>query len=649
MWYDNEVTQGILQKKYLHEGEKTFDDLVNRVSSIYSEDIRKDIRNALYNADFSPAGRTLYAVGMKGKRKLSVSNCFTEEVKVLTTCGLKSICDVKVGDNVVTETGVYPVEKVFKREYTGDLIKISSKTLLDTIVCTPNHKLLTNNGWVEASSLVEPDGKIQYLKYHSGIDIASYMDYGKVDLLNVELNNATIVETSSGKLQYRKFVANKGGTHCWSTFGNPINRYIDIDNDFMYFIGRWIGNGSITKREGASNYSILQIVFNATAEMDAARRIIDIGTNKFGIMPSTRLVEKQNTFVVRFESPIIGEFFEASFGHGCTEKHLPDKFLGNKYIVYGILDSGGCVTSTSSIQLIMKNKGLVDWVRKSLAVLGVFCTELTPTEHTDTWRLVVSSSFATQKILPFLTKTYNDSRMVAKYKYDLLFDYARVDSVEAVASEKPIFVYNLQIATDHTYNVNNVVVHNCYVEGNVKEDTLESISETDYNIARIGSMGGGIGFAVDNIRPKGSKINNAAVESDGVAFVMRKINQTGQIVGQQGRGLALMCAINCNHPDIYEFLNIKANHEALESMNISIKFTDDFMQAVLDNKDYELYFKVESTGEEIRKTINARDFFEEMCKVSWDTGDPGVIFIDRVRNYNLVSGYPEYVIDVCNP
>jgi len=194
-----------------------------------------------------------------------------------------------------------------------------------------------------------------------------------------------------------------------------------------------------------------------------------------------------------------------------------------------------------------------------------------------------------------------------------------------------------------------VSISNCYVIGNVKEDTLESISQADYEVARIGSMGGGIGFAVDNIRPKGSRINNAAVESEGVAFVMRKINQTGQIVGQRGRGLALMCALSCNHPDIYEFLNIKKNHEALESMNISIKFTDDFMQAVVNNKDYELYFKVESTGEEIKKTINARKFFEDMCKVSWDTGDPGVIFIDRVRNYALTSGYPEYVIDVCNP
>ena len=77
LWYDNEVTQGILKKKYLHEGEETFEDLVNRVSSIYSEDIKEDVKTAMMNADLSPAGRTLYAAGMKGKgKKLTGSNCF---------------------------------------------------------------------------------------------------------------------------------------------------------------------------------------------------------------------------------------------------------------------------------------------------------------------------------------------------------------------------------------------------------------------------------------------------------------------------------------------------------------------------------------------------------------------------------------------
>lgn len=194
-----------------------------------------------------------------------------------------------------------------------------------------------------------------------------------------------------------------------------------------------------------------------------------------------------------------------------------------------------------------------------------------------------------------------------------------------------------------------VTLSNCFIEGLVKEDTIESICETDYNISRIGSMGGGVGFAVDRIRPRGSRINNAAQVSDGVAFVIRKINNTGQLVGQLGRGLALMCSINCDHPDIYEFLHIKENNEKLESMNISIRFTDAFMQAVRDDKRVTLYFKVESSREEIKKVIWARDFFHEFCKVNWNYGDPGCIFENKVRNYNLVSGYENYEIHSSNP
>ena len=108
-----------------------------------------------------------------------------------------------------------------------------------------------------------------------------------------------------------------------------------------------------------------------------------------------------------------------------------------------------------------------------------------------------------------------------------------------------------------------------------------------------------------------------------------------------------MVALSCSHPDIEEFLHIKVNEEKLSAMNISIKFDNKFMEAVEQDKEYELYFK--TPYEEIKKTINARKFFEEYCKVNADWGDPGAIFIDEVRGYNLLSGYPEYQIDVSNP
>ena len=83
-------------------------------------------------------------------------------------------------------------------------------------------------------------------------------------------------------------------------------------------------------------------------------------------------------------------------------------------------------------------------------------------------------------------------------------------------------------------------------------------------------------------------------------------------------------------------------------MNISIKFTDEFMKAVEDNKNFTLYFDSPETGK-IEKVINAKDFFMEFCETRLDYGEPGAIFIDRVRSYQTLSGYPEYRIDISNP
>ena len=193
----------------------------------------------------------------------------------------------------------------------------------------------------------------------------------------------------------------------------------------------------------------------------------------------------------------------------------------------------------------------------------------------------------------------------------------------------------------------NLTISNCYILGNVEDDSLEAISKIDYEVSRIGSMGGGVGLALDKIRPKGSKINNAAKVSEGVAFVLRKINQTGKIVGQAGRGLAIMTALRDSHPDIYEILNLKNNDEDLRSMNISIKFTDEFMKAVEEDGEYTLY--ADTPNEHIEKKIKARDFFQKFCETQYDWADPSALFIDKINSYHLLSGYPEYKIEVSNP
>lgn len=189
---------------------------------------------------------------------------------------------------------------------------------------------------------------------------------------------------------------------------------------------------------------------------------------------------------------------------------------------------------------------------------------------------------------------------------------------------------------------------NCYILPS-PEDNLESIFNVNAEIARIFSYGGGIGVNISNLRPRQSIVNNAARTSTGSISFLKIFDSTGEVISQNGRRGAMMVGLNCNHPDIYEFLHMKQNNEKLASMNISILFKDDFMQALLDNKKYELTFDVKATGEKIRKTIDAADFFAEYCRTQWDWGDPGALFVDRLNNYTLLSGYNNYKIEITNP
>lgn len=110
-----------------------------------------------------------------------------------------------------------------------------------------------------------------------------------------------------------------------------------------------------------------------------------------------------------------------------------------------------------------------------------------------------------------------------------------------------------------------------------------------------------------------------------------------------------MVVLNCDHPDVEALLDMKASGEKLASMNISVLFTDEFMEAVLNNKKFRLHFECKDTGENIEKWIDARKFFTHFCEVAWDMGDPGVLFNDRIQQHNFNPNRPSYHISTSNP
>lgn len=193
-----------------------------------------------------------------------------------------------------------------------------------------------------------------------------------------------------------------------------------------------------------------------------------------------------------------------------------------------------------------------------------------------------------------------------------------------------------------------VTYSNCYVIKPPKDD-LEEIFEVAKKMARTYSYGGGCGTSLRYLRPEGAKVHNNARTTTGSTTWMHIYSETTLRVGQKGRRGALMISIPSKHPDILQFINIKTEQGAVTGANISIEIDNEFMIAAKENKPYELYFKVEDTGEEIRKVVNAKEVYETIIRNNWDWAEPGALFWDRISNYHLMSNDPEFEFGGTNP
>jgi ribonucleoside-diphosphate reductase alpha chain len=171
----------------------------------------------------------------------------------------------------------------------------------------------------------------------------------------------------------------------------------------------------------------------------------------------------------------------------------------------------------------------------------------------------------------------------------------------------------------------NKTYSNCYVIAK-PEDNLESIFDAAKKLARTFSYGGGCGIDIGKLCPKDAKVNNTAKKSSGAVSFMDLYNLTTGLIGQNGRRGALMISMPVNHPDIEDFINIKSDLNKITQANISVRVDDKFMNAVKNNKDYELTFTRPENGESITRIVNAKDLFHKICEMNWNYAEPGVLF-----------------------
>lgn len=661
-WDMNELQKDIYNKKYKYENE-SFEEFLDRVSGGNSY-----IKKAIKDKKFMPAGRILSGRGLNKKgRKITYSNCFIAGTPVLTKDGYKPIEKVVTGDKVVTHNNrLKTVNATMVNNYNDILYEISTPGNKEPIYCTANHPFLTTNGWKKACDLSKDDyiksGFLKKQTFNNIIfDILNYFDldqYSQKEKYDFEIKE----ENEKIFLRTSFYSGNNAYSHKDSS---KINRYIKIDEELLYIFGVYLANGSITKRENKSYYSIWQIVGNKK-DKEKLLKMKNKIEESFGVKLNTYEPKTQETFIIRIDNPLLAEFFYHLFGDKSDTKKIPDIFKNSLDIALGVIDTDGCITNNGVYQLVLNNLTLINQVKNILELYGYLCSNIQNvnqslgTEYTAyRLRTKIASSFLVINNTQKNKNEYNDNRLDDPKQFistnTAIFEnkelFLKIKVLRKINLNKigaNIKVYNISVEEDHSYVVDGLVVHNCYVLAK-PEDSIESIFDTAKYLARTYSYGGGCGVNISNLRPCGAKVNNAAQTTTGSVSFMDLYSMVTGLIGMRGRRGALMLNMDVSHPDIENFIDVKNDLSKVVYANTSVNVDDDFMKAVKENKDYTLHFKVKATGEEITKTINAKELFKKLALNNWNMAEPGILFQDRINSWHLMSAFDNFEFAGVNP
>ena len=203
---------------------------------------------------------------------------------------------------------------------------------------------------------------------------------------------------------------------------------------------------------------------------------------------------------------------------------------------------------------------------------------------------------------------------------------------------------------------------NCFVIP-IKDDSIEGIFDTAKEIARTYSYRGGVGTDISILRPKDSVVHNCSRTSTGAVSFMDFYSYITNLIGQNGRRGALMLTISDSHPDLYhpeadgmDFINIKRDLDKVTGANISVRVSDEFMEAVENNEEWQLKwerknnkvyvgdeFIKESEGPDIKieRSYPAQDIWNNIVESATESAEPGVMFWDQIKEQNPADQYSD--------
>lgn len=193
---------------------------------------------------------------------------------------------------------------------------------------------------------------------------------------------------------------------------------------------------------------------------------------------------------------------------------------------------------------------------------------------------------------------------------------------------------------------------NCYSIGFVKDD-LKSILETNTQLALTYKAQGGQGASLSMLRPKGTLIKEFYT-SDGIVPFMKMFNQTTECIMQGGsRKGALLLSLDIWHKEAESFITIKSNDKEINKANLSLEIDDDFMSTVEEcyktNTNIIKHITKEYSGHIVEYDVDVLKLYKLLCYNALKHSEPGIIYTNRFRNYNMMQYVTDYQIETCNP
>ncbi len=229
-------------------------------------------------------------------------------------------------------------------------------------------------------------------------------------------------------------------------------------------------------------------------------------------------------------------------------------------------------------------------------------------------------------------------RRVAKAVASIDSDYLHLP-VEADLTEKDFFAImkNLEFVPNSPTLMNagteQGTLSACFVLP--LEDSMEGIMKASHDAAMVQKFGGGTGFSLSKLRPRGAKIQSTHGIACGPIEVLKTLSRVSSMITQGGkRDGANMAVMSIYHPDILEFIKCKSTEGDIHNFNISVGVDSNFMQLVKNDMQYNL---INPHDNSIAGSLSAREVFSKIVEGAWKNGEPGMIFLDQVNKDNHVK------------